>query len=119
MNDAPIQAALDVMLTDGGGNHFVPPVGLATGLAKRPHKAARRIGGLGAELARVAAGRSTAKPGKRDRRFADPAWESSWLYRRILQAHLALGETADGLIDDAHLDWRAERQARSALGHGP
>src|SRR3954464_1891751 len=86
MTDAPIQAALDVMLTDGG-SHFIPPVGLATGLARRPRKAARRVGGLGAELARVAAGRSSATPGKRDRRFADPAWQSSWLYRRILQAH--------------------------------
>ena len=117
MTDAPIQAALDVMLTDSGGPHLVPPVGLATGLARRPRKTARRLGGLGAELARVAAGRSTAAPGKRDRRFADPAWQSSWLYRRILQAHLALGETADGLIDDARLDWRAERQARFAVGN--
>jgi polyhydroxyalkanoate synthase len=116
MTDAPIQAALDVMLTDGG-SHFVPPVGLVTGLARRPRTAARRVGGLGAELARVAAGRSSATPGKRDRRFADPAWQSSWLYRRILQAHLALGETADGLIDDARLDWRAERQARFAIGN--
>ncbi|MDA0161701.1 alpha/beta fold hydrolase [Solirubrobacter ginsenosidimutans] len=117
MSDAPIQAALDVMLTDGGGPHLVPPVGFATGLARRPHKAARRIGGLGAELARVAAGRSTAAPGKRDRRYADPAWSSSWLYRRILQAHLAVGDAADGLIDDAQLDWRAERQTRFAVGN--
>jgi class II poly(R)-hydroxyalkanoic acid synthase len=117
MTDAPIQAALDVMLTDGGGSHLVPPVGLVTGLARRPHKAARRVGGLGAELARVAAGRSSAKPAKRDRRFADPAWQSSWLYRRILQAHLTLSEAADGLIDDAQLDWRAERQARFAIGN--
>ncbi len=117
MNDAPIQSALDVMLTDGAGPHFVPPTGVVSGLARRPRKLARRLGGLGAELARVAAGRSQAAPGGRDRRFTDPAWESSWLYRRILQTHLALGDAADGLIDDARLDWRQERQVRFAAGN--
>jgi poly[(R)-3-hydroxyalkanoate] polymerase subunit PhaC len=117
MNDAPIQSALEVMLTDGGGSHFVPPTDIVTGLARRPHRVARRLGALGAELTRVAAGRSPAAPAKRDRRFADPAWRDSWLYRRVLQTHLALSATADGLIDDAGLDWRAERQARFAVGN--
>jgi polyhydroxyalkanoate synthase len=117
MNDAPIQSALEVMLTDGGGSHFTPPTGVVTGLARRPHRVARRLGGLGAELASVAAGRSQAAPGRRDRRFADPAWRDSWLYRRILQTHLALTDAADGLIDDAQLDWRQERQARFAAGN--
>ncbi len=117
MNNAPIQSALEMMLTDGAGPHFVPPTGVVTGLARRPRTVARRLGGLGAELARVAAGRSQAAPGRRDRRFVDPAWGSSWLYRRILQTHLALGDAADGLIDDAQLDWRQERQARFAVGN--
>src|SRR5437867_9205952 len=57
-------AALDVMLTDaavGGRERFVRPgaaVGVAAGLARRPDRAARRVGHLGAELARVATGRS-------------------------------------------------------------
>src|SRR4051794_24133325 len=116
-------AALDVMLTDaavGGRSGFVRPgaaVGAAAGLARRPDRAARRVGHLGAELARVASGRSDVRPAKRDRRFADPAWESSWLFRRVLQAHLAVGEAIDGLISDAELDWRHERQARFAAGN--
>src|SRR3954464_715637 len=116
-------AALDVMLTDaavGGRSRFVRPgaaVGVAAGLARRPDRAARRVGHLGAELARVASGRSDVRPAKRDRRFADPAWESSWLFRRVLQAHLAVGEAVDGLISDAELDWRHERQARFAAGN--
>jgi polyhydroxyalkanoate synthase len=65
----------------------------------------------------VAAGRSEIRPPKRDRRFADPAWESNWLFRRLLQMHLAVGETVDGLISDAELDWRHERQARFAAGN--
>src|SRR5215218_8929291 len=118
------QAALDVMLTDaaveGGRARFVRPgaaVGVAAGLARRPDRAARRVGGLGAELARIARGRSDVRPGKRDRRFADPAWESSWLFRRMVQTHLAVADTVDGLISDAELDWRHERQARFTAGN--
>jgi poly[(R)-3-hydroxyalkanoate] polymerase subunit PhaC len=116
-------AALDVMLTDaavGGRERFVRPgaaVGVAAGLARRPDRAARRVGHLGVELARVATGRSEVRAAKRDRRFADPAWESSWLFRRVLQTHLAVGEAVDGLISDAELEWRHERQARFTAGN--
>jgi polyhydroxyalkanoate synthase subunit PhaC len=116
-------AALDVMLTDaavGGPSRLVRPgaaVGVVAGLARRPGRAARRVGHLGVELARVASGRSEVRPVKRDRRFADPAWESSWLFRRLVQTHLAVGEAVDGLISDAELEWRDERQARFAAGN--
>ncbi len=117
------RAALDVMLTDaalGGARRTLSPgvvANLAAGVARHPERAARRLGGLGAELVRVAAGRSDVGPGKRDRRFADPAWQSNWLLRRLLQTHLAAGEAVDGLISDAELDWRHERQARFAAGN--
>jgi polyhydroxyalkanoate synthase subunit PhaC len=118
-----VNAALDVMLTDaavGGRSRFVRPgaaVGVAAGLARRPGRAARRVGHLGAELTRVATGRAEIQPGKRDRRFADPAWQSSWLFRRLLQTHLAVADAVDGLISDAELDWRHERQARFTAGN--
>src|SRR4051812_40633662 len=115
-------AALDVLLTDAAdsGSRFLRPgaaVKVGAGLARRPNRAARRAGHLGAELARVAGGRSELRPGKRDRRFTDPAWESSWLFRRLLQTHLAVEETVDGLISDSGANWRAERQARFAAGN--
>ena len=115
-------AALDVLLTDAvdGGSRFLRPgaaVKVGAGLARRPTRAARRVGHLGAELTRVAGGRSELRPGRRDRRFADPAWESSWLFRRLLQTHLAVEETVDGLITDSAVGWRAERQARFAAGN--
>ena len=65
----------------------------------------------------MAAGRSELAPAKGDRRFADPAWESNWLFRRLLQGYLAVGETVDGVISDAQVDWRAERRARLAAGN--
>src|SRR5436190_5499447 len=117
------RAALDVLLTDaatGQGARFLQPgptVRVAAGLARRPHRAVRRVGGLGIELARVAAGRSDVRPSKRDRRFADPAWERSWIFRRVLQAYLSTGNVVDGLITDAEADWRSERLARFAAGN--
>jgi len=120
---AAARAALDVMLTDasvGGPRGVIRPAaaaGLASGLARHPRRAARRLGGLAAELSRVASGRSAASPSKRDRRFADQAWQSNWLLRRLLQTHLAVGNAVDGLISDAELDWRHDRQARFAAGN--
>jgi len=116
-------AALDVMLADAaveGRRRFVTPgpaVGVAAGLARRPVRTARRVAGLGTELTRVAAGRSKLRPGRRDRRFADPAWETSWMFRRLLQTHLAVEETVDDLVSDARLGWARERQARFAVGN--
>jgi polyhydroxyalkanoate synthase len=86
-------------------------------LARRPDRAARRIGALGTELAEVAAGRSDRAPARGDRRFADSAWQQNWLLRRTLQSYLAIADTVDGLIDEAQLDWRTERQARFAASN--
>jgi poly[(R)-3-hydroxyalkanoate] polymerase subunit PhaC len=116
------RAALDVMLTDaafeeGGARRFIKPIAaakVAAGLARHPDRVMRRAGGLGRELATTAAGLSQTAPAKGDRRFADRAWQESWLLRRLLQSYLATAQTVDGLISDAELDWRTERQARFA-----
>jgi class II poly(R)-hydroxyalkanoic acid synthase len=111
------------MLSDaaaGGPPRFIAPgaaAKVAAGLARHPRRVANRTAGLSAELLRSAAGRSQLAPAKGDRRFADPAWEGNWLLRRLLQSYLAVGETVDGLIDDAGVDWRVERRARLAVGN--
>src|SRR5919198_5903922 len=67
-------------------SRFVPgfeAVRLASSLARRPRKVVRRAGSLGAELAQIARGASERKPPKGDRRFADPAWSDSWMFRRL------------------------------------
>jgi polyhydroxyalkanoate synthase subunit PhaC len=116
----PAAAALDVLLTEaavGGPPRFVPlgaAAKTAAALARRPAAAARRTAGFAGELGQIAVGRSERAPAKRDRRFADPAWQSSWLFRRLVQGYLAAAGTVDGLIDDAELDWRTDRQARFA-----
>ena len=120
---AAARSALDILLTDaaiGGPRRFLPAGAAArtvAGLARRPRRPAGRAAALGAELARVAAGRSQLRPARGDRRFADGAWETNPLLRALLQAYLAAGGALDGLIADAELDWRDERQARFAAGN--
>ena len=117
------RSGLDVMLSEaatGGAPRFIAPgsaVKVTAGLARHPGRVVSRAAGLGAELARTAAGRSELAPAKGDRRFGDRAWEGNWLLRRMLQGYLAVGETVDGLITDADVDWRAERKARLAAGN--
>jgi polyhydroxyalkanoate synthase subunit PhaC len=116
-------AAVDVLLSDAALDRRAPFVSpgpalrVAAGLARRPVGTARRVASLGTELTRVAAGSSSLRPSRRDRRFADPAWESSWLFRRLMQSHLAVEEGVDALISEASLDWARERQARLAASN--
>jgi polyhydroxyalkanoate synthase len=117
------RSGLDVMLAEaaaGGPPRFLAPGSAArigVGLARHPRSVATRAAGLARELARVTAGQSELAPAKGDRRFGDSAWESNWLLRRVLQGYLAVGESVDGLISDARVDWRAERRARLAAGN--
>ena len=111
-------APLDALLVDaalGPLRRFAPSastVRLAANLARQPLTVSRRLGGLAAELARIAAGTSVVAPPKRDRRFTDPAWTENPLLRRTLQAYLAAGQTADQLVGDAALDWRDDARVR-------
>jgi polyhydroxyalkanoate synthase subunit PhaC len=124
-NIAAGRAALDVMLTDAAvsrnpASRFLDPLStakFAAGLARRPAALAGRAQQLGAELARVATGNSELAPAKSDRRFTDRAWSENWMFHRLMQAYLALGGTVEELIDDAGLDWQAERQVRFTLGN--
>ena len=113
---AAAAAPLDLLLAYGalGPAYRLVPGGsgvrLATALARRPHRVARRTTLLAGELARVGFGRSTLAVQTGDRRFTDPAWTSNPLLRRLVQAYLAAGRTAEELLAEADLEWRdAER----------
>jgi polyhydroxyalkanoate synthase len=81
-------------------------------LARRPVKVANRGSSLAVGLAQAVAGSSHREPQKGDRRFSDPAWEESWLFRRLVQGYLAIADEARGLVDDAELDWTHDQQVR-------
>jgi polyhydroxyalkanoate synthase subunit PhaC len=113
---ATAAAPLDLLLADGalGPARRLLPGGaglrFATALARRPHRVAQRATALAGELARVGLGRSTEAALPVDRRFTDPAWTSNPVLRRLVQAYLAAGRSAEVLLADAELGWRdAER----------
>ncbi len=114
---AGLREGFDILVTDGGGirSAFLAPAPAAKAafrLARRPGRVTRRLAGLAAELGGTAAGVSRRTPSPKDRRFADPAWQHSWLFRRIGQSYLAAVATAEALISDAELDWAAEGELR-------
>ena len=114
-----LRSGLDIRVTDAPiRSTFLAPAPAARAavrLALRPARVTRRLGGLTAELAATVAGVSPRAPSPKDRRFADSAWQNSWLFRRIAQTYLAVRATADDLISDAELDWAAEGELRFAV----
>jgi polyhydroxyalkanoate synthase subunit PhaC len=114
-------AALDVLLTDASASareRFLPvgpTLRLGAALARRPVRVAREAVELAGGLARVVEGSAEVEPARGDRRFGDPAWRESWLFRRLMQAYLAVGEAFDELIDEAQLDLQDERRVRFAV----
>jgi polyhydroxyalkanoate synthase len=121
-SDAAAEAgALDLLLTDaalGIARRFRPDASVlrfAAGLARRPRTVSREAAALAAELRKVAAGRSELAPGRRDRRFSDPAWTQNPVLKRTVQAYLAAGQTAESLLTTATLDWRDDERMRFLL----
>ena len=114
-------APLDLLLTDAalGVLNRVNPGGsglrLAAALAARPRLVASRTRNLLGELTRIAAGTSQIEPSRRDRRFTDPGWAGNPLLRRVLQGYLAAAQTAEGLAQDADLDWADRERAGFVL----
>jgi len=112
---------LDLLLTDAalGVWHRLRPdssvLRLAGRLARRPRFVGRQAAQLGAELGRIAAGRSSVAANPRDRRFADPAWADNPLLRRSLQAYLAATQTAETLVAGAELGWRDDTRLKFLL----
>ncbi len=113
---APDGAPLDLLLGDaalGPRRRLVPgPAGVrfAAALARRPAVVTKRATDLAGELVRVGLGRSTVEPKRQDRRFADPAWSTNPVLKRLVQGYLATGETARELVHDADLAWRDDQR---------
>ena len=110
---------LDMVLVDaarGPLRRMVPPASTAlrfgAALARQPGTVARRTGELARELGLITVGRSELAPGRKDKRFADPAWTGNPLLRRAMQTHLAAARATWELIEDADLDWQDDERIR-------
>ena len=113
--------ALDMLLVDGAlwpAIRLLPAnaaVRLVLEVARHPGGALRRAGELAEELGRVALGTSALAPGPKDRRFADEAWRSNPVLRRLLQAYLATSSAGTELVAEADLDWRDRERLTFAM----
>lgn len=89
---------------------------LAAATVKHPGKLADGLRRAGAELVKVARGRSDVAPATNDRRFDDSTWRDNALYRRVMQGHLALARETHRLAGELGLSPRDEARARMVLG---
>jgi len=87
---------------------------LAGAVVKQPVNAARHWAAYAKELGRAALGVSTLAPDPKDKRFADPAWQSNPLHRRLLQAHAATAAGLARYIDASSLNARDKARAHLA-----
>jgi polyhydroxyalkanoate synthase subunit PhaC len=71
--------------------------------------------GVGLELLRIAIGRSQVGLEKRDKRFADQAWEQNPALRAAMQAYLYLGSGVDDVVASLGLEGRPAERLRFAL----
>src|SRR5882762_5553907 len=81
-------------------------------VAKSPKEAMAFLGACVKDLRKVVAGASDAMLDPRDRRFADPAWRSNFLCKRLMQAHCVTQERLTRFIDRSSLDARGKRRAQ-------
>src|SRR5262249_45494039 len=79
---------------------------------RHPFTATTPYFGLLGELGRLATGRSELAPGAQDRRFADPAWKESAVYRTLAQAYLAWSAALNRFVDQVGLEPRDAERAR-------
>lgn len=80
--------------------------------ARQPAKAARHVGAYARELGKAALGRSEAAHDPKDKRFADPAWQSNPWLKRLLQAHAATAKELERYIEQTALDERDKARAQ-------
>jgi polyhydroxyalkanoate synthase len=106
---------------DGAEAVPIPSVrGLAGGLlgaVARPRPLAREAVHVSRDLVSIVRGTDKLTPSARDKRFADPAWTSHSVYRRVAQAYVAAGGALNRLVDDyeaSGADWRDVERARFA-----
>jgi len=71
---------------------------------------------IGLELLRIGLGRSEVAPVKGDKRFTDPAWRDSTLFKAVMQTYLTLGSGVDAYVDNLGLEGMNAERLRFGLG---
>ena len=87
----------------------------APGAVRHPLVALQHQIELASQILRGLTGGSNIEPPRGDRRFADPVWTSSPIYRAIQQCYLASRDALDRWVGQAGFDRVNEQRARIAL----
>ena len=80
--------------------------------ARHPGVLAQQYLSFLGELGRIATGRSDLAPDDKDKRFADPAWKHSPIYRALAQSYFAWANALIGLVDETRMSKRDAERAR-------
>jgi polyhydroxyalkanoate synthase len=84
---------------------------LLQAFAMSPAEATKAVRTYVGELRNVVVGTSGELPDPKDRRFADPAWRTNFLCRRLVQAYGVTQKSLTRFIDRSSLDTRGKRRA--------
>jgi polyhydroxyalkanoate synthase len=84
---------------------------LLTAAVRQPFLLMKHTGSVGRDVSDVVTGRSSIEVPQNDRRFADPAWRTNPLQKRLAQGWLAFGNAARGYVADLQLDDLARTRA--------
>jgi len=84
---------------------------LARALVASPATTARQSGRYVQALRAIVDGTSAIAPDPKDRRFADPAWQTNPFYKRLAQTYAQTRSTLDTIIDGSGLDRRTRGRA--------
>ncbi|VXC11808.1 Poly(3-hydroxyalkanoate) polymerase 1 [Pseudomonas sp. 8AS] len=85
---------------------------LLKAVARTPFKAGMHSGNYLRELYRIATGASELAPAPKDKRFADPAWQSNAFLRALVQSYLAGERELNAFIEAADLEGADKGRAR-------
>ncbi len=116
----PTEVAQDAVA--GGDPTSLPSaVGVADGIVAtvlQGSAVARAAVGLGAEVARIALGRSEVAPDRSDWRFKDSTWATNAVYKRLAQTYLAVCRAFDQVVDDMEASAPGPRAQRARFAVG-
>src|SRR6476659_8869091 len=84
---------------------------MAAALVQRPGPALTPVIDLVRQLVPIVLGSDGLRT-SRDRRFADPAWHTNPLLRRIAHGYLAFCQAVEHIVADAEVDWRTKERVK-------
>ena len=81
-------------------------------LASQPNIVVQQWGSFLGEIAKIVTGKSDIAPDPKDRRFADPSWQSSTIHRTLMRSYLAWANTVTEAVERTELPDRDAARAR-------